>query len=83
MRREEKKTRETAEQTEKSTDESLSPETQLLTIKDGGIKKRWRENENSGMRGRWRRDGERDWEEIGHEEDEKSVNRKLESLQLH
>lgn len=45
--------------------------------------KRWRdkerggENENSRMRGRWRRDGARDWEEIGHEEDEKSVNRKL------
>lgn len=30
------------------------------------------------MRGRWRRDGEKDWEEIGHEEDEeKSANRTL------
>ncbi len=33
------KMRETAKQTEKSTDESSSPETQLLTIKDGGIKR--------------------------------------------
>lgn len=28
------------------------------------------------MRGRWRRDGEKDWEETGHEE-ETSANRKL------
>ncbi len=36
------------------------------------------------MRRRWRRNGERDWEEIGHEEDERSVNRKAgaENLRL-
>lgn len=61
---------------ERSADESLSPETQLLTRKDGGIK-RWRENENSGMRGWRRRNGQRDWEETGREGDEKSANRNL------
>ncbi len=29
------------------------------------------------MRGRWRRDGEKDWEKTEHEEDEKSANRNL------
>jgi len=62
---------------ERSADESLSRETQLLTRKDGGIK-RWRENEKSRMRGRWRRDREKDWKETGYEGgEERSANRKL------